>query len=221
MFVVTRSLVLNVVVLEKAEVFANVREMLSMAESGCEDAVSANPNRRRPGLMNLMTYGRSVTFAIQTLKGLVSGFDDWWLPYQEWMKNDPLMSYFNDARVDITHKGALKTSSSVQIGKDGPVDMGSLIRNLSRNAPPHTVGIFLGEGTTGGSGWEVEMSDGSKVNIYFELPTEFDIQSSFHLTGGPTMHDGKELGDSSAQQLSTLYMSALRRIVDEFEERWK
>jgi hypothetical protein len=51
----------------RAEVFANTREMLAMAETGLADATSDDPSRRRPGLMNLFTYGRSVTMAIQTM----------------------------------------------------------------------------------------------------------------------------------------------------------
>jgi hypothetical protein len=50
--------------------------MLAMAETSLADATSDDPIRRRPGLMNLFTYGRSVTMAIQTIGSADPGFED-------------------------------------------------------------------------------------------------------------------------------------------------
>ncbi|MHB1210399.1 MAG: hypothetical protein ACYC1I_11950 [Acidimicrobiales bacterium] len=204
----------------KVEVLQNVREMLAMAEAGLADATGRDPTRRRPGTMNLFTYGRTVTLTMQTIKSYVSGFNEWWRPFQDEMADDPLMVYFNQARVDVIHQGALKTSTSLVIGSNGPVDLGSLMQELSRHAPPNTVGTFLGEGSTGGNGWEVMMPDGSKSRIYFNLPDDVDIQTTLHLPNPPTVHFGKPIVDTSVANLGCLYVESLRNLVEHFEDKW-
>src|SRR4051794_35221191 len=101
---------------EKERIFANTQEMLAMAQNGLADLSGSDPRRRRPGLMNLSTYGRSVTLTIQTMKHVDPGFSQWWKPYQDWMRSDPLMSYFNEIRTAIVHEGELATTQSTIIG---------------------------------------------------------------------------------------------------------
>src|SRR5712691_11039910 len=115
----------------KEQIFTNTREMLAMAKAGLADATGMDPRRRRAGLMNLFTYGRSVTFVIQTMKNTDPGFEDWWKPYQATMQSDPLMKYFNTARTDVLHEGQLSAHTSTIIGAHGPVNMGSLIQELN------------------------------------------------------------------------------------------
>ena len=191
-----------------------------MAEAGRADAVSENPAKRRPGLMNLFTYGRTVTLTIQTMRSIDPEFDVWWKPYQDKMASDKLMRYFNTTRTEIIHEGILNTSTSMVIGGSGPVNMGALFHELTKHAPPNTVRVFLGEGSTGGNGWEVRMPDGSTTKLYFSLPDSFDIKSELRLPEPPTHHDGKLITDTSAANLATLYIDSLRQIVRDFETRY-
>ncbi len=69
--------------------------------------------------MNLFTYGRSVTFTMQTMKSVDPSFADWWEPYQERFRNDPLMRFFNQARTDVLKEGELGASSYAVIGAEG------------------------------------------------------------------------------------------------------
>jgi hypothetical protein len=205
----------------KEGIFANTREMLAMAENGLAQTTSEDPKQRRAGLMNLFTYGRSVTAAIQTIKHIDLEFEDWWKSYQAWMQADPLMKYFNQARVEVIHEGRLSVHSSTVIGAKGPVNIGALMRELNKYAPPNTVGTFFGEGGTGGNGWELKMPDGSTQKVYFSLPETFDIRSELHLSDPPTEHDGKPITDTSVANICTLYVNTLKRIVTEFETRFK
>ena len=190
-----------------------------MARAGLVDATGDDPRRRRPGLMNLFTYGRSVTLAIQTIKSFDPAFEEWWSPYQEWMKADPLMTYFNDTRTDIVHEGELATSNYTQIGVDGPVDIGRLMGDLQRSAPPNTIRTFLGD-RLGGNGWEVRMPDGSVEKVYFNLPADSGVVSGMTLMDPPDQHDGQPLADTSIASVGGLYISALSRIVAEFTARY-
>lgn len=205
---------------DKERIFANTREMLAMAEAGFADAISADPRRRRPGLMNLFTFGRSVTATIQTMESADPSFEEWWKPYQAMMKNDPLMKYFNEIRIDVVHKGELATTNYTVIGAQGPVNLGEVMQELNKYAPPNTVGTFFGD-QLGGDGWEVQMPDGSTEKVYFQLPGDVDIESGLTLVDPPDQHDGHPITDTSVANLGRLYLATLRRIVDEFEVRFR
>lgn len=48
---------------------------------------------------------RRVTFVLQTLRGRVDGFDDWYGEVQESLRSDPLMRYFVELRNEIEKRG--------------------------------------------------------------------------------------------------------------------
>jgi hypothetical protein len=169
--------------------------------------------------MNLFTYGRSVTMAIQTMKNADPAFEGWWQPYQDKMAADPLMKYFNSTRTDILHEGELATVNYTVIGSQGPVDVAALFRQLSVHAPPNTIGTFLGD-QLGGDGWEVQMPDGTVEKVYFSLPSNIDVKSGLSLENPPDQHDGEPIRDSSIANIGTLYVTTLGRIVDEFVARF-
>lgn len=54
----------------KDRVFANTKMMLDRATAGLDDIKSGDPKRRQSGLMNMITFGRSVTLTLQTLKSV-------------------------------------------------------------------------------------------------------------------------------------------------------
>jgi hypothetical protein len=58
----------------------NAREMLEMARRGLANATSDDPTERRPGIMNLATFSRSVTFVLQRLRTTDPDFDEWYAP---------------------------------------------------------------------------------------------------------------------------------------------
>jgi len=201
--------------LNRQQVVARTTEMLEMAKAGLTDALSPDPNRTRPGAMNMLTYGRSVTFTMQTIKSLDPAFEEWWKPYQDAMQADPLMSYCNDARVAITHRGHLPSTNATRIGVDGPVNIGELRRRLMVDAPPGTTGIFLGD-SVGGNGWIVEGAG----HVYFDLPDDLDVQSGLEFESPPVEHDGKPITDASIGSIGQLYINKLSQIVDDFKARY-
>jgi len=85
---------------DRQRVIANTREMLAMARAGLADAVGGDPTRRRAGVMNLFSYGRSVTHAIQTMKNVDPAFEAWWAPYQAKLGLDPLVGSAGAQPVD-------------------------------------------------------------------------------------------------------------------------
>jgi len=72
--------------------------------------------------MNMLSWGRSVTLTVQTMKSFDrEEFPEWWKPYQDYMAANPLMKYCNGARVDVVHKGSLPSTNVTSIGEHGPV----------------------------------------------------------------------------------------------------
>lgn len=206
---------------DKEKIFANTREMLDMARSGLSDYTSGDPRKRRAGLMNLCTYGRSVTLTMQTMRNTDPDFDAWWEPFQDQMRRDPLMSFFNDLRTKVLHEGELSTSTYTVIGAEGPVDLGALVTELNQHAPPNTVATFFGEGSTGGNGWEVRMPDESTKKVYFQLPESSGIESGLYFQDPPTHHYGTPITDTSIPHLGRLYLETLSEMVEEFIRRFQ
>src|SRR5262249_12088167 len=114
------------------------------------------PEHRLSGLRNVTVFGRAVTNVLQNLRSIEAGFDEWYEGYKKEMAADPLMKYFYNLRSEILKEGVLKVSThthlkhfrpSQDIGRFGP-------------PPPNAKGFFIGD-HLGGSGWEVELPDGS------------------------------------------------------------
>ncbi len=97
-----------------ADVMRNCRETLEAAREGLE-FIKSDPKRRRFGLRNLATFGRSVTFVIQTLSSCEPGFEKWYLPKQEKMKVDPLLKYFLEMRNEILKQGSMPAGTGVYL----------------------------------------------------------------------------------------------------------
>jgi hypothetical protein len=205
--------------LPRHQIIANAREMLKMAREGLADATGADPKKRRAGLMNMLTYGRSVTFAMQKMKSVDPSFDAWWKPYQERMADDPLMKDFNRRRVDVVHAGDLYTTNRMVFGSKGPLNMGAVLQELRQHAPPNTIATFFGD-EHGGTGWEVQLPDGTTEKVYFQLPDEVDIVHEYRLPDPPIEHDGQPIEDTSLANLGRLYLGMLATIVDAFAARF-
>jgi hypothetical protein len=90
---------------------------------------------------------------------------------------------------------------------------------LMANRPPGAKAYFIGD-RLGGSGWEIELPDGSVQNYYVKLPPELGIQFSLHLPEPPTEHFGKPLADTSIQNLSRLYVDYLSGLVVDAEKHF-
>tara|TARA_R110000824_G_scaffold35499_3_gene111205 strand:- start:2851 stop:3519 length:669 start_codon:yes stop_codon:yes gene_type:complete len=189
-------------IIQKAE------ETLQTARFGYEDLTSENRYRRYSGIRNLVVFGRSVTFVIQNLKTPVGSdrFDAWYQPIQEKMKSDVLMKYFVTLRNEILKQGKLPVSTSASVNFSSS-DMAKL-----GTPPPGASGLFIGD-QTGGSGWEIELPDGSKEKYYVELPESMaKVQQHFSELPVP---DDDDLKKKSIEELCEYYLKELEGVVDE------
>lgn len=58
---------------------------------------------------------RNVTFVLQKCRGLILGFDDWYSPWQDHLRNDRILRWIVDARNQIVKKGDLQTYSVANV----------------------------------------------------------------------------------------------------------
>jgi len=58
---------------------------------------------------------RNVTFRLQSVKSKIDGFDAWYEPRQNEMREDEVLRWLNDARIEIVKKTGLLASSFAQV----------------------------------------------------------------------------------------------------------
>ncbi|MFT6926705.1 MAG: hypothetical protein ACJAZP_002325 [Psychromonas sp.] len=188
-------------IIQKAE------DTYQTARFGFDDLTLANRGRRFSGLRNLVVFGRSVTFVLQNLKTPVGEdkFNEWYLPLQEEMKANVLMKYFVTLRNEILKQGKLPISTSVSASFSSN-DIAKL-----GTPPPGYKGFFIGD-QTGGSGWVIELADGTEEHYYVNIP-ESMAKVQQHFSELPVPEDNK-LKNKSIEELCEYYLNKLEILID-------
>ena len=193
----------------KKQILDDVKRTLDTAELGYKILVQASPPDKMAGLMNLVVFGRAVTNVLQHLRGKEAGFDEWYNMYREEMKSDSLLKFFYDIRSEILKEGKLRVGTSACISHL------SFPQDMARFPPPPKnakgKGFFIGD-RFGGSGYEIEMADGSVEKFYVNLPLDIAMVNVQFLNS-PKTHLGKALTNDSVEYLSRLYLDYLQKMV--------
>jgi len=197
------------------DILKSSEETLRTARYSFEDLIKGPSERKVPALRSLVVFGRATTNVLQNLRTTEPDFDEWYKKYKEEMESDPLMRYFYKLRSKILKEGLLQTSTHVYIKQ---FNYSADMRRFGP-PPPNAKGFFIGD-NLGGSGWEIQLPDGSTEKYYVELP--YDIGSvSLHFPEPPKFHLGQEIKDTSIEMLSKMYLDYLRRLVQTATERFK
>ena len=192
-----------------SQILKDAEESLKTAEFGFSLLTEGPPNLKLCGLRNLVIFGRVVTFVLQNLRSTERKFDEWYINFQEEMKSDPLLLFFKELRNTLEKEGALKLHVKIHIKHF------TFLQDLARFGPPppYAKSFFMGD-QLGGSGWEIQLPDGSVSKYYVELP--IDIGSvSLHFPETPISHLGEKIEDSSIESLSNAYLQYLRDLLKE------
>jgi len=187
-------------------ILEKTQDTLNTAKLGLKSLGSANPNERMAGLRNLVVFGRAVTNVLQNLRSTESDFDNWYAKYKYEMESDPLMKFFYKLRSTILKEGELNTHTSMTFSGN-PYE---LIKQSQ--PPPGAKGFFIGD-QIGGSGWEVELPDGSVTKYYVAIPSDlpnFDLSIRVYLSEAP-----EQFNRTSIEDLCKTYVSYLDGMVQE------
>jgi len=196
-----------------ADILRRAQETLRTAQHGFVDLANGAPQRKLSGLRNLVVFGRAVTNVLQNLRATESDFDEWYIKYRDEMESDPLMKYFYNLRTKILKEGLLETSVHVHIRQFSFSDI-----HRFGPPPPNAKAFFIGD-SIGGSGWEIQLPDGSTEKYYVELPS--DIGSiSLQFPEPPKYHLEQEIEDTSIEGLSKKYIEYLHAVVEAAKERF-
>jgi hypothetical protein len=195
-----------------ASVLASADEMLRNVQFGLEAVEHQDARRRMPGFHNVVVFGRAVTNMLQGLRHIATGFDAWYDPLVGEMTADPLLRYLYRLRSDILKKGVMPpTERTIHITHfDGSM--------IPRPAPAGALGFFVGD-ANGGSGWDVQLPDGSREVFYVEL-AEGTLLTYMTLPDAPRDHLGGQLKDQQIATIARAYFEYLRRMVREARARF-
>lgn len=197
-----------------ADILQDARDTLYTAQLGLADIQSADPERRIPGLRNVVVFGRAVTNVLQNLRSTESEFDSWYAPYVEEMRSDPVLRYLYQLRSEVLKQGSVATSTSAFIGNFNT----TRDRHLWGSPPPNATSIFIGD-RLGGSGWMVRLPDGSEEPYYVSLPKSI-AETHLHLPNAPLGHRGEVLADNRLQTVGAAYLQYLSDLVDAARRRF-
>jgi hypothetical protein len=199
-----------------AAILNDAAETLQTAQWGLTDLTGTDPRRRVPGLRNIIVFGRAVTNVLQNLRSAVGAqtFNDWYLPVQEEMRNDELLRYFYKLRSEILKEGSLQTTTSMYIEH---LDISEL-RPLMEQRPAGAKDFFIGD-QLGGSGWEVELPDGTTSKYYVDLPQHM-LTTTLHFPDPPQNHRGAPLQDTSVEALAKHYLDYLADLINQAVNRF-
>ncbi len=172
-----------------------------------------NPKRVQ-AFWNIVTYGRMVTFHLQkALKG-IPDFESWYESKQKEMKEDELLQFFKEMRNKIEKERLVIPSNVVQISH---LNLPNDLRRFGP-PPPGAKGFFIGD-QNGGSGWIVEGPEGDQSKFYVDLPR--DIGKTWMTVDNiPKNHLGKEIIDSSLENVCRIYVRYLKKLVTEVKENF-
>lgn len=197
------------------EILGRVKETLNTAQLGFRDLVQGPPERKTAGLWNLIVFGRAITNVLQNLRSVEPGFDGWYNKYVEEMKSDPLMRFFYMSRSEVLKEGKLEHYTRTHIKEfHYPQDL-----QRFGPPPPNAKGFFMGD-RNGGSGWEVQLPDGSVEKLYVDLPVDI-AEVSLGFPNSPESHLGRKIEDPSIENLGGLYFSYLERLVASAEKEFR
>jgi hypothetical protein len=196
---------------EITDVLRKTRSTLRRAEFAL-DTLQQTPDRERQvaEMANVVVAGRAVTNVLQLLRSKVEGFDDWYEPWQQQMRQDPLLRYLYRLRSEILKEGEEGATTRQVISFDP-------VRDLPP-APPGTT-FFYTEDENGGWGWNMQLEDGSIQRIYVSIP-EDRVRSFLAFTDPPGEHLEAPSHDASLQHVCELYVQYLQRLVDAAERRF-
>lgn len=184
---------------------------LKAAFAGYQQYKSKEGEMKMIGLRNAVTFGRSVTFILQNLRDKVNGdFEDWYEDRQEVLKSDEVAQKMDDLRNRIE-----KGSDEASVATYAKIDHLNS-NDLYRMMPPWADSIFIGD-QYGGSGFKVELADGSTEKFYVELPEEMAVETGLYITNDDDT-DFSEITD--AEDELTYYLKVLAEIVSDAKDEF-
>lgn len=196
------------------DILSCLQDTIYTAECGYKMLVNGKPPERLAGLRDLVVFGRAVTNVLQKLKSTEPDFDTWYSKYRPEMKSDPLMKYFYKLRSEILKEGQLQLVTIAYLKKMRlPTDF-----QRFGPPPPNAKAFFIGD-KFGGTGWEIQLPDGSIEKYYVELPSDIGIVN-LRFPDPPENHLGKRIMDNSIESLSRQYLDYLQQIVKEAKTKF-
>jgi hypothetical protein len=141
--------------------------LLRLAESGLRQVGSGNPDRRIPGLRNVLVFGSLFRTAMEKLAARDPLFASWFDQQRLPKEVDELRA------ATIRKPKERKDYTQVQLASEGK-EFGP--------RPENAIAFFSGD-RLGGSGWDVAVGDGRVEKYYVAIPDHTPVADSFGKEG--------------------------------------
>lgn len=143
--------------------------LLRLAESGLRQVSSGNPDRRIPGLRNVMVFGALFRTTMEKLAARDPLFASWFDQQRIPKEVDELRA------ATLRKPKERKDYTQVQLASEGK-EFGP--------RPENALAFFSGD-RLGGSGWDVALGDGRVEKYYVAIPDHAPVGDSFGKEGMP------------------------------------
>lgn len=183
-------------------VLVDTRRMLMFARAAAADYFDGR-DRKEQGLYTAISSARSVTFALQGLRGRVGGFDEWYAAALEPLSGE-VGRWFVELRNDIEKKGTVGPSAA------SVTNINFNTRDIMAAKPPNAISFFGGD-RMGRSGWIIRTADGRTDTVYVSLPRSI-------ATVQVVLPDSP--GGASMDELLPQYLGLLDQLVTAAEARY-
>ncbi len=102
-----------------------------------------DPQRFNANLNATIQSLRNITFALQSEKDVIPNFHIWYPSWQERMRNDEVLAWLNNSRVNIVHKSNLETKSRAIVIIKNYLDLATLTIELPSFLPNEAILLQL------------------------------------------------------------------------------
>jgi len=159
--------------------------LLRLAEGGLKQVSSGNPDRRIPGLRNVLVFGALFRTAMEKLAARDPLFASWFDQQRMPKEVDELRS------ATIRKPKERKDYTQLQLASEGK-EFGP--------RPANAIAFFSGD-RLGGSGWDIALGDGRVEKYYVVIPDHPPVGDTF----------GKE--GATAETVAKRYVTLLREML--------
>lgn len=151
---------------------------------------------------------RAITYALQEEGNHIRGFDKWYLDKQEEMRNDQLLRFIHDARIDDFHKGVSRV-----VFPSTYVD--HFLTSEAGPPPTEDAKIVIG---SQGIYWLIDEGTSRERRIPLTRGGSWITETA--LVGAPTEHKGETIEKNDPVSICTFALEYLSSLVREAKDKF-
>jgi hypothetical protein len=174
----------------------DAEHLMRLAEEGFRHLSEGPPDRRFPGLRNLLVFGEAMLNQMRLLSAADPLFATWFDQHQKAASADPQLIELAKLRKAVLREPKERRDfTTVQLASAG--------KGYGRR--PENARVFFSGDRLGGSGWEIDIPGGTVEKYYVALPQDVGPAGYRYETDGPSTA-------RTIEPLARRYLAHLREV---------